>query len=104
MLVEGAGSPAEINLRAGDIANMGFAQAANLPVVIVADIDRGGAIASLVGTQALLAEDDAALIGGFIVNNQKVANVSMGRNSALADGVFLRRAIIYRDAESRLLG
>jgi adenosylcobyric acid synthase len=68
VLVEGAGSAAEINLRANDIANMGFAQAAAVPVVLIGDIDRGGVIASLVGTKAVLAADDAALIRGFIVN------------------------------------
>ncbi|MDR6790432.1 adenosylcobyric acid synthase [Sphingomonas sp. BE138] len=68
VLVEGAGSPAEINLRAGDIANMGFARAANVPVVLVGDIDRGGVIASLVGTRAVLSPEDAAMIHGFIVN------------------------------------
>jgi adenosylcobyric acid synthase len=68
VLVEGAGSPAEINLRAGDIANMGFATAARVPVVIVGDIDRGGVIASLVGTHALLAPDERALLKGYIVN------------------------------------
>uniref|UniRef100_UPI003749C246 cobyric acid synthase n=1 Tax=uncultured Novosphingobium sp. TaxID=292277 RepID=UPI003749C246 len=54
VVIEGAGSPAEINLRAGDIANMGFARAANVPVVLVGDIDRGGVIASLVGTRAVI--------------------------------------------------
>ncbi|WP_239807326.1 cobyric acid synthase [Croceicoccus hydrothermalis] len=68
VIVEGAGSPAEINLRAGDIANMGFARAANVPVVLVGDIDRGGVIASLVGTRTVLDPDDAAMIRGFIVN------------------------------------
>ena len=68
VLVEGAGSAAEINLRANDIANMGFARAAGVPVVLIGDIDRGGVIASLVGTKAVLAADDAALIRGFIVN------------------------------------
>ncbi len=68
VLVEGAGSPAEINLRAGDIANMGFAQAANLPVAIVADIDRGGAIASLIGTQALLDFTERMRVCGIIIN------------------------------------
>ncbi|MFN3458012.1 MAG: cobyric acid synthase [Novosphingobium sp.] len=68
VLVEGAGSPAEINLRDGDIANMGFARAAGVPVVLVGDIDRGGVIASLVGTRTVLDPADAAMIHGFIVN------------------------------------
>jgi adenosylcobyric acid synthase len=68
VLVEGAGSAAEVNLRANDIANMGFARAADVPVIIIGDIDRGGVIASLVGTKAVMAAEDAALIGGFIVN------------------------------------
>ena len=68
VLVEGAGSPAEVNLRAGDIANMGFAQAAGVPVVLVGDIDRGGVIAQMVGTRAVLDVPDAELIKGFIIN------------------------------------
>ena len=68
VLVEGAGSASEINLRSHDIANMGFARAAGVPVVLIGDIDRGGVIASLVGTKAVLAREDAALIAGFIVN------------------------------------
>src|SRR5271154_4999895 len=68
VLIEGAGSAAEVNLRANDIANMGFARAAGVPVVLIGDIDRGGVIASLVGTKAVLAAEDAALICGFIVN------------------------------------
>ncbi|CTQ48593.1 cobyric acid synthase [Jannaschia donghaensis] len=68
IVIEGAGSPAEINLRAGDIANMGFAEAANVPVVLAGDIDRGGVIAQLVGTKAVLAPDDADRIKGFLVN------------------------------------
>lgn len=68
VLVEGAGSASEINLRANDIANMGFARAADVPVVLIGDIDRGGVIASLVGTQAVLPPDDAAMIRGFLVN------------------------------------
>jgi adenosylcobyric acid synthase len=68
VLVEGAGSASEINLRANDIANMGFARAANVPVVLIGDIDRGGVIASLVGTKAVIDAADAALIRGFVVN------------------------------------
>jgi len=68
VLVEGAGSPAEVNLRDGDIANMGFAEAAGLPVVLVADIERGGVIASLVGTWTLLTPGERARLAGVIVN------------------------------------
>src|SRR5687768_16031104 len=68
ILVEGAGSPAETNLRAGDIANMGFAEAADVPVILLGDIDRGGVIASLVGTHAVLDTADRERIEGFIVN------------------------------------
>ncbi len=68
VLVEGAGSASEVNLREGDIANMGFARAARVPVVLVGDIDRGGVIASLVGTKAVLDGADAAMIRGFVVN------------------------------------
>lgn len=68
VLVEGAGSAAEVNLRAADIANMGFAEAANVPVVLIGDIDRGGVIAQLVGTWNLLSAAERALTRGFIVN------------------------------------
>jgi len=68
VIVEGAGSPAEVNLRAADIANMGFAVAADVPVVLVGDIDRGGVIAQIVGTQAVLEAGDAAMVAGFIIN------------------------------------
>ncbi|MEL6666478.1 MAG: cobyric acid synthase [Pseudomonadota bacterium] len=68
VLVEGAGSPAEVNLRERDIANMGFARAANVPVCLIGDIDKGGVIASLVGTQNVLSPEDAAMIKGFVVN------------------------------------
>jgi adenosylcobyric acid synthase len=68
VLVEGAGSPAEVNLRAGDIANMGFARAADVPVVVVGDIDRGGVIASLVGIHAVLDPADRDLVRGFLIN------------------------------------
>ncbi|WP_425040205.1 cobyric acid synthase [Primorskyibacter sp. S187A] len=68
VIVEGAGSPAEINLRPGDIANMGFARAADVPVILCGDIDRGGVIAQIKGTQAVIDPEDAALIAGFIIN------------------------------------
>ncbi len=68
VLVEGAGSPAEINLRAGDIANMGFAAAADVPVILAGDIDRGGVIASLVGTHAVLEPEERTRIRGFLIN------------------------------------
>jgi adenosylcobyric acid synthase len=71
VLVEGAGSASEVNLRTGDIANMGFAEAAGLKVILIGDIDRGGVIASLVGTKAVLAPADAARIAGFIVNRMR---------------------------------
>ncbi|WP_137391321.1 cobyric acid synthase [Rhodoligotrophos defluvii] len=81
VLVEGAGSASEINLRANDIANMGFARAANVPVVLVGDIDRGGVIASLVGTKAVLDPNDAGTIQGFIVNKMR------GDPTLFADGM-----------------
>jgi adenosylcobyric acid synthase len=68
LIVEGAGSPAEINLRAGDIANMGFAEAVDIPVILIADIDRGGVFAHIVGTLALLSESERARIVGFVIN------------------------------------
>lgn len=68
VLIEGAGSAAEVNLRANDIANMGFARAADVPVVLLGDIDRGGVIAQIVGTRAVIDEADAALVQGFMVN------------------------------------
>jgi len=83
VLVEGAGSASEVNLRAGDIANMGFARAADVPVVLVGDIERGGVIASLVGTKTVLAADDAALIRGFVVNKFR------GDPALFADGMAL---------------
>ncbi|MCV6547059.1 MAG: cobyric acid synthase [Cohaesibacter sp.] len=68
VVVEGAGSASEVNLRAGDIANMGFAQAANVPVILVGDIDRGGVIASIVGTKELLPDEDLRLVKGYLIN------------------------------------
>jgi adenosylcobyric acid synthase len=81
VLVEGAGSASETNLRANDIANMGFARAADIPVVLIGDIDRGGVIASLVGTKHVVAPEDAALIHGFIVNRFR------GDPALFADGM-----------------
>jgi adenosylcobyric acid synthase len=80
VICEGAGSPAEINLRDGDLVNMGLARAAGLPVVLVADVDRGGAFASLYGTLALLDPEDQALVGGFLLNRFR------GDGSILAPG------------------
>lgn len=68
IIVEGAGSPAETNLRTGDIANMGFAEAANIPVILLGDIDRGGVIAQMVGTHGVLPDHDLARIKGFMIN------------------------------------
>ena len=81
VLVEGAGSASEVNLRAGDIANMGFARAAGVPVIVVGDIDRGGVIASLVGTHAVLDPADRAMVAGFVVNRMR------GDASLFADGM-----------------
>ena len=81
VLVEGAGSAAEVNLRENDIANMGFAQAAGMPVVLIGDIDRGGVIASLAGTKTVISADDAVLIRGFIVNKFR------GDPALFADGM-----------------
>lgn len=81
VLVEGAGSASEINLRANDIANIGFARAADVPVVLIGDIDRGGVIASLLGTKHVLDAEDAAMIRGFIVNKMR------GDASLFADGM-----------------
>ena len=68
VIVEGAGSPAEINLRSRDIANMGFATRANVPVILVGDIDRGGVIASVAGTHLILPEEDRRMIVGYLIN------------------------------------
>jgi len=68
VVIEGAGSPAEVNLRQNDIANLGFAEQANVPVVIVADIDRGGVFAQLIGTMSLLSASEQSRVIGFIIN------------------------------------
>lgn len=83
VLVEGAGSAAEVNLRGNDIANMGFARACGVPVVLLGDIDRGGVIAQIVGTAAVIAPEDAATVRGFIVNRFR------GDPSLFADGMGL---------------
>ena len=71
IIVEGAGSAAEVNLRKNDIANMGFATAANIPVIMIGDIDRGGVIAQLVGTKEVITQEDQSLIEGFLINKFK---------------------------------
>ncbi|WP_067461320.1 cobyric acid synthase [Actinomadura macra] len=90
VVCEGAGSPAEINLRAGDIVNMGLARAADIPVVVVGDIDRGGVFASLYGTVALLEEADQALIAGFVINKFR------GARELLEPGLEQLRALTGR--------
>jgi adenosylcobyric acid synthase len=94
VLVEGAGSPSEVNLRQNDIANMGFARAAQVPVVLVGDIDRGGVIASLVGTKTVIDPADAEMIVGFIVNRFR------GDPSLFDDGM----AFVARQTGWRPLG
>ena len=81
VIVEGAGSPAEVNLRENDIANMGFAEAADVPVVLVGDINRGGVIASLVGTAEVLSPEEKKRIKGFLINKFR------GDKSLFADGM-----------------
>ncbi len=90
VICEGAGSPAEINLRPYDLANMGLARAARLPVLLVGDIDRGGLFASLYGTLALLSPEDQALVGGFLVNKFR------GDPAVLAPGLDLLRQLTGR--------
>jgi len=81
VIVEGAGSASEVNLRAHDIANMGFARAAGVPVILVGDIDRGGVIAQIVGTRVVLARQDIGMVAGFLVNKFR------GDASLFADGL-----------------
>ena len=82
VIIEGAGSPAEINLRSGDIANMGFAEAANVPVVLIGDIDRGGVIAQMVGTYVVLPPKDRVRITGFAINKFR-GDVSLFRDGMI---------------------
>ena len=97
VIVEGAGSPAEVNLRAGDIANMGFAVAADVPVVMVGDIDRGGVIASLVGTDAVLDEADRALIKGFLINKFRGDTTLFAEGMPSANSVVSPRNLLIRN-------
>ncbi|MBB5773360.1 cobyric acid synthase [Nonomuraea jabiensis] len=91
VVCEGAGSPAEINLRRGDIANMGLARAANLPVVVVGDIDRGGVFAAFYGTVGLLDADDQSHISGFVVNKFR------GARELLEPGLDMLRRLTGRE-------
>lgn len=91
VVCEGAGSPAEINLRAGDLANMGLARAAHLPVLVIGDIDRGGVFPSLFGTLALLEPEDQALIAGFLINKFR------GDPSILQPGLEMLKGLTGRD-------
>jgi adenosylcobyric acid synthase len=91
VVCEGAGSPAEINLRAGDLANMGLARAANLPVLVIGDIDRGGVFPSLYGTLALLEPEDQQLIAGFLINKFR------GDPSILEPGLEMLKGLTGRD-------
>ena len=96
VVCEGAGSPAEINLRAHDIANMGLARAANLPVLVVGDIDRGGVFAQLHGTLALLDPADQALVAGYVVNKFR------GDPALLEPGLRQLRALTGREVHGVL--
>jgi adenosylcobyric acid synthase len=90
VICEGAGSPAEINLRDGDLANMGLARAAGLPVIVAGDIDRGGVFAAMFGTLALLSAEDQALIAGFVVNKFR------GDVALLAPGLEMLTRLTHR--------
>ncbi|HWE87877.1 MAG TPA: cobyric acid synthase, partial [Pseudonocardiaceae bacterium] len=110
VICEGAGSPAEINLRADDIANMGLARAAGLPVLVVGDIDRGGVFAHLFGTLALLDAADQALVSGFVLNkfrgDERLLEPGLRRLAELTGrptlGVLPWRDDLWLDAEDSL--
>jgi adenosylcobyric acid synthase len=85
VICEGAGSPAEINLRAGDFVNMGLARHAGLPAIVVGDIDRGGVFAALFGTVALLSPEDLGLVSGFVINKFRIAVIRLPRISNATD-------------------
>ena len=110
VICEGAGSPAEINLRETDVANMSLARAADLPVIVVGDIDRGGVLAGLFGTLALLPPDDQALICGFVINKFRGArelldsglDLLQRRTGRPVYGVLPWRAGLSLDAEDSL--
>ena len=110
VVCEGAGSPAEINLRATDIANMGLARAAGLPVVVVTDIDRGGSFAALYGTVALLEPADQALVAGFVINKFRGARALLDPGLDMITGLTGRPVLgvlpwapgLWLDAEDSL--
>jgi adenosylcobyric acid synthase len=110
VVCEGAGSPAEINLRDTDVANMGLARAAGLPVIVVGDVDRGGVFAAMYGTLALLAPEDQALVSGFVINKFRGAPELLGPGLAMLRqrtgrpvfGVLPWREGLWLDAEDSL--
>jgi adenosylcobyric acid synthase len=110
VVCEGAGSPAEINLRATDIANMGLARAAGLPVIVVTDIDRGGSLAALYGTVALLEPADQALVAGFVINKFRGARAVLDPGLEMITGLTGRPVLgvlpmepgLWLDAEDSL--
>ena len=105
VLVEGAGSPAEINLRSGDIANMGFAAATDVPVILVGDIDRGGVIASFAGTMAVLTPDERARVAGCLVNKFRgdIALFDAGRTAIETHAGIPCLGVVPWFADARLL-
>src|SRR4029450_2466938 len=100
VICEGAGSPAETNLRATDLANMGLARAAELPVILVGDIDRGGLLAHLYGTVAVLEPDAQRLISGFVVNKCRGGPTPAGPRAGAAETA-ARPADVRRDSLHR---